>query len=974
MRPKSNMALSSALFALGASCAFPACAQEAASSAPPPEPASAQQTESAEAPVQEITVTGTRLGLSPYRAPTPVTMLTEQDITNQAPKDITDFVTQVPSIVGSMTPASRSVQASNGTNGIASPALRGLGSNRTLVLLDGKRSVISTQTGEVDIETFPQQLISRIDVVTGGASAAYGSDALAGVVNFILDKKSTGLKGEISGGLTDYGDDENYKVALSGGLNFADNRGHILLSGETNHTEGVFGNENGDPPKRDWLYGGAGILQNPAYTATNGQPFYIVRDNFAAANATKGGIITAGPLKGTAFDYAGNPYTFNYGLVGVGGAYMSGGDWQNSDVTGAYILQPRQTRNNVFGRVSFDVTDRINVYAQASYSQSRTRGGLASFVNQANLTIQADNAFLPASVRQRAQQLGVTSFQFGRFHYGPRLGGRVEREVQRYLVGAEGELELGAGTWSWDAYFQHGVTRSDEEVVNTFRRTPYALALDSVVNPATGAIVCRSTLTNPTNGCVPLNPFGFVDTNPAARAYVYGNSNRVEFYKQDVAAAEIRGKPFSTWAGPVDFAIGAEYRKESAHGTVDATSAVNGWGAGSFVPLNGSYSVKEAFAEVNVPLLEDATFARSLDVNAAVRTTDYSESGFVTTWKAGLTWSPVDDIRFRVTRSRDIRAPNLSELFTQGLNQVIFPSDPQNGGQIFQATLVTTGNLDLKPEKADTLGLGVVLTPSFVPGLSFSIDYYDIKVKNAIGTVGPQDIVNQCSIGVTVFCPAIIRTPMNGLSVITQVNNQAFNFASQQARGIDFDLTYRLPLGDILGGEEPSSLTFRAVATDFIENTLDNGITPAVDLVGDMRSGRVDTPSIGSIPNWRFLGTVTLDRNPFTLSFTARGVSSGHNNNTYIECSASCPVSTVNNPTIDNNHVDGAWYFDASATFRPELPGNPELFVSIKNIANKDPAIVARPPSGQAYGFRPTQESIYDILGRQYRAGIRFKF
>ncbi|MGC4252212.1 MAG: TonB-dependent receptor [Sphingobium sp.] len=979
MKTTFKLALSSTALAVALMQPFTASAQDSEAQAEAPAPADQARNDAAPAgTLEDIVVTGSRLGVSGYKAPTPVTVMSAQDIANQVPKDMTDFVTQVPSIAGSMTPASRSIQASNGTTGISSPALRGLGSNRTLVLLDGQRSVPATQTGEVDIETFPQQLISRVDVVTGGASAAYGSDALSGVVNFILDKDFTGLKGEMSGGITEYGDDENYRFALSGGMKFADGRGHLLLSGEYFHTEGVFGNENGVRQKRDWLYGGAGILNNPAYTATNGQPRYLVRDNFAAANVTRGGIINSSlvgtsttptnNLKGIAFDENGNPYNFDYGLTD--GSFLSGGDWQKSDITSAYILQPRQTRMNIFGRVSFDITDHINIYAQGAYSESRARGGLASFPS--TVSIKTDNAFLPDSVREQAEALGVTSFTLGRFQTGGRVGGWVERKVQRYVVGAEGDIDALGGNWKWNVYYQRGITRSDEKLVNNFRKTEYGLALDSVIDPISGDPICRSTLTNPGNGCVPLNPFGFQAPNAAQQAYIYGDSNRIQTYTQDVVAGEMRGEPFSTWAGPVALAFGAEYRKESTHGRVDALSAANGWGVSNFIPLNGSYNVKEAFAEVNVPLIADASFTRSLDINAAVRATDYSESGYVTTWKAGLVWAPTDDIRFRVTRSRDIRAPNLSELFTQGLNQVIFVRDALYPGESFQGLQVTTGNLNLDPEKADTLGIGAVLTPRFIPGLSFSVDYYEIKVKDAIGTVAAQDIVDQCAAGVTVFCPAITREMRGGRSVITQVNNQPFNFASQKARGIDFDLTYRLPL-DKLSGSWDGALTFRGVATKFIENVLDNGITPPVDLVGDMRSGRTDTPALGSIPKWRFLGTVTLDKEPFSLSFTARGVSSGNINNTYIECSSACPASTANNPTIDYNHVKGAWYFDASLTLRPPLPASPEIFFSIKNIANKDPAIVARPPSGTSYGFRPTQESIYDILGRQFRAGIRFK-
>ena len=932
----------------------------------------------AEDALEEVVITGTRLNLDGYRAPTPVTVLGLDEIQAQAPKDITDVVNQIPSIVGSMTPVARSVQASNGTNGISTPALRGLGSNRTLILLDGQRSAPVTQTGETDIENFPQQLIKRVDVVTGGASAAYGSDALAGVVNFILDRDFTGVKTELSGGQSSYHDDRNWKANISAGFKFADDRGHVLLSGEYSRNDGIFGNDFGNRPPRDWQYGSPGTLLNPAFTPSNGQPEYLVVPNYASATATKGGIITTGPLRGTAFAADGTPYQFNFGTLdrvaaGITPTYMSGGDWEDADITGMMILDPEMRRSNLFSRVSYDLTENLNVYVQGSYSKSYTRGGHSTFANQGDLTIQADNAFLPPSVRAQAQALGVTSFRFGRFKEGERQGGLVHREVERYVVGAEGKFDAFGKNWDWNAYAQRGKTNSDEEITGVRLTTEYNNAIDAVVHPTTGAITCRSTLTNPSNGCVPFNVFGWQGLSPAVDAYAFGGGtysgihpNRVQVFTQDVIATSVRGEPFSSWAGPVSLAMGLEYRKEKSEGVVDPLSVQQRW-ATVIRPLFGSYNVTEGFVETNVPLAVDRSFAKSLDFNAAVRATDYSVSGYVTTWKGGVVWAPIDDIRFRVTRSRDIRAPNMSELFTPGLQITAPVRDPfRNNEQSSLAIQFTTGNLGLEPEKADTTGVGIVLQPRFLEGLSASIDYYHIKVSDAIGILGNQPIVDQCFAGRQVFCPAIERatsgTPVNGFLPISRVTSTYFNFTEQLARGIDFEATYRR-----------SNLTYRLFVTRFLENTLDNGVTPAVDLVGDMRA-RADTPAIGAIPVWKGMGSITYSTDPVTGTLSVRAVSSGNINNTYIECTSGCPVSTPDYRTINDNHVSGAVYFDASVAYKPDLPASPEFFFSVRNIANKDPAVVPRGPGGLAYGGRPTNEWVYDVIGRSFRAGVRFEF
>ncbi len=246
-----------------------------------------------QAPVEEIVVTGSRIVREGYEAPTPLTVVSNEQIEKSADANLIGFLNTMPALTGNMTPVSGSTQLSPGIAGLQTLNLRSLGSNRVLVLLDGQRTVGSSYQGVIDVASFPSQLISRIDVVTGGASAVYGSDAVAGVVNFILNRKFVGVKGELSGGLTNYGDDKNYKVSLSAGFGFADDRGHVLFSADQNHNQGIRGDGG-----RAWNRTGFQQLTNPAYSATNGQPNQLVSFNVGMLTATPGGIITSWSLEG----------------------------------------------------------------------------------------------------------------------------------------------------------------------------------------------------------------------------------------------------------------------------------------------------------------------------------------------------------------------------------------------------------------------------------------------------------------------------------------------------------------------------------------------------------------------------------------------------------------------------------------------------------------------------------------------------
>ena len=943
------MAAASAAALIAALAAAPAYAQQ------DPAPAAEQ----AEDDGNVITVTGTRVVRDGYQAPTPLTVVGSEQIQNSSSSNVADYVNDLPQLSGSATPANSNSAISSGLAGLNALNLRNLGSSRTLVLLDGQRSVASSLTGVVDINTFPQALIERVEIVTGGASAAYGSDALSGVVNFILNKNFTGLKGEVSGGVTTYGDDQRYNVSLAGGFKFAGGRGHVLVSGEIAHADGIYG--TGD---RAWNKTGTFIIDtNPAYVAGNGQPERLVASGAQISNSTTGGIITSTALRGTAFGPGGTPYAFVYGAQ-TKDPWTIGGNWQANQLNESVTLTSPEDRQGVFGRVSFDVTPDINLYVQGSWNRDHVINSSSEQYHLGDLTIKADNAFLPQSVRDRAQQLGITQFSYGKFITDlPRRGTDNERTVQRYVVGGEGHFSIGGSQWAWNAYYQRGVTNSSQTLPAITNTAKFNNAIDAVLSG--GQIVCRSTLTNPTNGCVPLNLFGTGVANPAAIAYVIGSPHRDETYTQDVAAFSVTGELFSTWAGPVSLATGAEWRRETVDGVVDPIYSA-GWRNGNFLVSKGQYDVKEGFIEIVVPLAKDTPFLHSLEFNGAVRGTDYSTSGYVTTWKLGGTWEPIPDIRFRATRSRDIRAPSLSDLFTAGVSNTSTVRDPTRANAVTAYTGLRVGNPNLTPEIAETLGLGVVFQPRFLPGFNASVDYYNIDIADAIGSITPQETVDYCFAGNATACAAITRgTNSGGQPIFTQILRQPFNLVSQTARGLDFEASYVRPLDSIIPGA-PGRIALRVLATHYLKNYSNNGISPATDTVG---SNGDNGP-----PNWRY--SVNLNYSSDSISFTlgGRGVSSGTIDNMFVECASACPLSTTAHPTISSNYLAGAFYADASFAYKFDLGGTRvQAFVNVKNLTNADPAIVPRDGAGGGFFAFSANPTLYDTLGRVFRAGIRFE-
>ncbi|MES2496459.1 MAG: TonB-dependent receptor [Pseudomonadota bacterium] len=898
----------------------------------------------------ELVVTGSRVVRNGYQAPTPLTVLSGEEITRSAQVNIAEQINRLPALAGSNNPRNTASNISGGFMGISTLNLRNLGATRTLVLLDSQRLPAASLNGLVDANSIPSALVKRVDIVTGGASAAWGSDAVAGVVNFVLDKDFTGVKGSVQGGITTYGDDKNYRVSLSAGTGFADGRGHLLISAENWYNEGIEG------MPRSW-YRGRKTLFNPGYTATNGQPEYLVRDGVGYTTVAPGAIVTRGPLRGLYFGPGGTPAQLNYGST-VNDPFMVGGDWRYTDFgNGPQNLDPEVSHKSIFSRLSYELTDDIELFGEFSYVQAKTSTTGTPMFNFGGLIIQRDNAFLPEAVRQQMVSLGETSLNVG--SWNAAIGGIVTKtrhDLYRYAVGAKGSLSTFGTEWRWNV----GANRNVSKFFNgtTLPVTAnYNAAIDAVRN-SSGAIVCRSTLTNPGNGCVPLNILGTGVASPAAIDYVLGHSYLNAQITQDVVTATVRGEPLSTWAGPVSTAFGLEYRREAEKGTSDARSLRNAYWAGNYKPIHGSYTVKEAFFEVVVPLAADTSWAKALDLNAAIRATDYSTSGVVTTWKAGLTYAPVQDIRFRLTRSRDIRAGNLSELFQAGQTNTTTLVDPFKNNQSYTVFQTTVGNPVVRPEKADTINLGVVVQPRFVPGFSASADYFDIQVKDAIATLSSSTIINQCFQGNEALCGLITR---DSAGFMTEVFLRPINLSRQTVRGLDFEAGYRLPLSSIGASWGDASLSFRGMATRYLESSLDNGINPPTSNLGE---------NTGT-PTWRYLAEIVLDKGPLSLSVTGRGFSDGVIANSFVECTTSCPTSTSLNRTIDNNHVDGAFYVDFSASYM--LSEAVKLYFAVDNVANKAPAPYASAGTGIGSAQIGISQTYYDVIGRSFRAGVRFQ-
>lgn len=982
--------------------------------------------------LDEVVVTGSRIAATVgMSAPTPVTAVSVDELSALSPTTLISALSQLPQFYGNTSNDVRTGFFSSPGSGNLN--LRGLntgGSGRTLTLLDGRRVVPANGFGSVDINILPETFLRRIDTVTGGASAAYGTDAVAGAVNFVLDTRYEGWQVDAQLGTTAEGDRDSMEYSAAWGGKLGE-RAHLLVSAEYYHADLV---EN--LRSRDW-YQGWSLINNPD-TSTS-VPRFIARPNVVPAIATHGGLINSGvPATSALFrrhflpDGTLAPFVLGEGTANNAHSIANGGS--GDDTTGNLLaLAPEADRRNAFAYLSYEATPNLELFAQGLYGRATTdqpdHGG--RFANVAGIdtriTIFRENAFLPAAVAQIMDNEGLTSFQMN--VVGDREGlGRASRLKQdnRTVSGTAGfkwdiRREGLFSGWQVDGYAQYG-TADNTGYQQGIVLNRIMAAVDAVVDPGNpGNIVCRAATIDPTRwgDCVPLNLFGRGNASDEAIDYVtsftpgqqistplffqpdgFASGKSVTYTsglgkvyntetKQTVADLAMSGKVWDGWAGPIATAFGVAWRKEqieqivhdpsnpsSDPGIFPASAAQDPALRG--VPSNiatrssmiqnstvanvhGNYQVKEIFNEWQLPLLAEKPGATQLNLLAAARYADYTGSGGVWSWKAGLDWQVFADLRLRGTVSRDVRAATLLERFNQtgGVGSVtVDPMFPADGTQTFSTR--TGGNPNLDPETSKTYTYGLVYQPAWLDGFSTSIDYWDVDISGAIGLLGFQRIVDDCfaSPGSDV-CSLVTRDATTNR--LAQVRNISYNIAAAAGRGLDLELGYRRPISLFRDGGE--SVAFRLFWSHLIENSTTTDRTNAAtyfDLAGQTGTGVLPEEAITATLGYR-LGSLDV-------TASARHIGKGIYNKRY-------NLPTATRPDVYDNTVGSVTYLNLQGAFTWDVSGGTmEVYGNVQNLLDKDPPLLPT-PFDAALGQTGNQVNagLYDLLGRRYTLGVRFR-
>jgi len=806
-------------------------------------PQSSVAPESAQTPSGDIVITGSRIRRPDFDSASPIISIDSNTLQQSGTTNLTDFLTGYPALVGSSTSFDNSGdRAGIGATGLNLLNLRNLGTNRTLVLVDGRRHVAGLPgDASVDINTIPNDLVERIDVLTGGESAIYGADAVTGVVNFILKKNFDGFTARGQAGISERGDAGQRLLSVTYGKNFAGGRGNIAVAYEYGKDDRLTTSD------RTYLTGAnrIGFYRNPNYDPNNptaGVYSRVPLNDIRYDGTTRNGGVD---VDGDGYpDFNGDGSVYDPG-TSIPGGYAQGGsatrvaDYGND-------LRPSVERH--VGNVLFhyDFSPKFKVFAEGKFASIKSYS-LAQPTFDYYLFIPEDNPYIPAAIKAAIDPaMGGVLVTRDNFDLGQR-GENILRKTYRGVIGVKGDL---SDSLNYEVSYVYGRTDVKSHYVNDLYDDRFLAAIDAVTGP-NGQPTCRVNVDpnwqpyqplsdygtrdifGPTTfspgQCSPINIFGEGVSSQAGLDFIHANTTDRSFVEQHVVSASISGdfrNLFSLPGGELGFALGGEYRKERSGFTPDPIAAQGLTFTNALASTVGSYDVKEAFAELNAPLLKDRPFFQRLEFGAAIRFSDYSTTGSTTTWKLDATWAPIKDIRFRGTYSNATRAPNINELFGGGSQTFEFFDDPCNPTNInagkstrpanCQAVLaaagltpaqiasyedtrtvnvpgIASGNPNLSPEKARTWTAGAVFQPKFLRGFNLAVDWYDIKLKNAINQVTAQELaelcVDQANIS-NVFCQSITRQQgtglINGFTVAPQ------NVADFRTAGLDVNMSYRV--------------------------------------------------------------------------------------------------------------------------------------------------------------------------------------
>ena len=967
-----------ALAGLGAVALFatPALAQDQAGTSTP---------DSAQAG-SEIVVTGSRIARADLQSSTPVAVITAERIQQTGASNVQDVLATLPSVGQNISRTSSNF--SNTGNGTATVNLRNLGSSRTLVLIDGRRTLGIAGTSAVDINNIPTDLIERFEVVTGGASAVYGSEAIAGVVNFVLKNDFQGLRVRAQNTVSDKGDAPRQYVSITGGQNFGGGRGNVTANFSYDNDHGL--------PSRNRSFSATDIPNRSSY-ASQGL-FDVSNPNQTQFSPTSGRTFT--------FDGANN-------LKGYQGANVDGYN-RNAD----RLLSVPVERYQGALLAHYDFSDAFKLYAQGQYTHTNSNaslepsaiantgpGAALSFDGSDYAGIPISSPYVPAAVRAAAIANGVDVVQFRRRSNDIfSRSNKNDRDFYRGVIGAKGQFTAGTN-WSYDIYYEHSESR-DHTTAQSIYTPNYGAALSNEIGPD-GQVRCSDAAARAA-GCVPMNIFGANTVTAAASKFLQTytgptrnvtlvdgntvqlvNGSNVAFdylakVKQDVVSGSINGDLFSLWGGPVAISFGGEYRHEKSTEVYDPFTQAGLSAGNQITNTQGSFNVKEGFVEVLAPIVEDRPGLHYLGLEGAARYADYSTVGGVWSFKGGGTYAPTADIRFRAIYSRATRAPNIGELYSS-ISQT-FPAvqDPcdQGGGQgdgaaigalpaacrnipgiantvasrgsfAYTTSQIQTidgllgGNPKLQQETADTITIGTVITPTFFKNFTMTVDYYHIKVKNAIGIIGQQVSVDQCvASGNPLFCNNIVRDS-NGF--ITRVNALNLNTGSYLVSGIDVEARYAIPVGashfdfDVMYNHR-----FKQEQTPFPGGPVQNEL------------GQADCYSCGR------LGSGFKDKAVANLTFSAPKFQLNY------RLDYMGPL-TDNLGDPDAQRISAYFYHNLQGKVIVGAERKMELYAGVNNLLDTKPPVFGDTNQVTWPGTQTVADT-YDLYGRMLYVGATFKF
>ena len=892
-------------------------------------PSFAQAADAASADAEgSIVVTGSRIARPDLESNSPISIITGQQLQDQGVVNVEQALNLLPQVQPGL-----NANVNNGGNGTVSVDLRALGSQRTLVLVNGRRMVPSNNTGVVDLNVINPLLIDRVDVVTGGASATYGSDALGGVVNFILKKKFSGVELSAQYGLTGRGDSRSWTFGGVIGGNFADDRGNATLAVSYTKRSPSFQSDR-DFSRIDQNGGSATGLTGRLDNQFN-NPFSPGGNRAFNADGSVRPFVNDFDLTNPATD------RFNFAPVNY--------------------LQTPQERYTVTALVNYDVTENINAYVEASYVKSNVRLQLAP-TPATNIFVDPLSPVLSASARAlaagRPNPLAPLVFRRRTAEAGPRIQ-TFDFDVTQLNAGFRGKLVDG---WDFDVYYARGRVSSAQGLQNDVSRSRFTSGLNGcpVGSPA---------------GCVVVNAFGPNTLTPAAINFIRISSAVDQFrFDRDNIVASVTGKLGAIGGRDIGVAAGVEYREDSST-FIPSDAARNGdlTGFNAVQPIRGSFNTKEVFGEVSVPLLEILT------LEAKGRYSDYSTVGGNFTWTVGGEFKPIDDVRVRATYSNATRAPSVFELFQAGDQNFPVVVDPCFRGQpagtrpapsagvsaicVLQGlpnpttnVLVQTnsqieatnrGSTSLRAEKSKTLTAGIQFTPRFASGLSLSVDYFDISVDGYVTRIagGTQGLVSACfaqnittaaQLAADPYCSLLSRRPSGDLLATVPLTNDLVPGTNNvlKTRGIDASANYTFGLG--FAGLENSKLIVGSNVTRLL-NYKFNGTEISGFSNGDF----------GTFPKWKANTRVSYSDDNLTLAANWQY------------------IGKVNDDT-GNGPIGSVSYFGIDA--RVSVGEKFEFFGGVSNLLDKQPPLI-----GSGFTNSNTDETLYDVLGRRFFVGAKIK-